>query len=146
MINATFARPDVTTFARLDERGLVVIGQHLTPDRAVIECRFAEPDRWCRNCGGEAMSRGTIARWLAHEPFGYRPTILLLRVRRFRCGDCSRFWQEDTRRIAEPRAKLTRTALSWALRALVVDHFTVSRVAAGLSLDPPMGVGCLGLG
>lgn len=71
---------------------------------------------------------------MAHEPFGHRPTTLLLRVRRFRCEPCARFWQEDTTRVAEPRSKLTRTALGWALRALVVDHLTVSRVAAGLDV------------
>ena len=34
MPDATFATPDVT-FCRLDELGLVVVGQHLQPDRAV---------------------------------------------------------------------------------------------------------------
>ena len=134
MINATFTRPDLTTFARLDELGIDAVGMHLTPDRAVIECRLAEPDPWCHACGAEATARGTAARWLAHEPFGHRPTTLLLRVRRFRCEPCARFWQEDTRRVAEPRGKLTRTALGWALRALVVDHLTVSRVAADLDV------------
>ncbi|MFC4140720.1 MULTISPECIES: ISL3 family transposase [unclassified Microbacterium] len=134
MINATFTHPDLTTFARLDELGVEAVGQHLAPDRAVIECRLTEPDPWCRRCGAEATPRGTAARWLAHEPFGHRPTTLLLRVRRFRCDDCARFWQEDTTSVAEPRGKLTRTALAWALRALVIDHLTVSRVAATLDV------------
>lgn len=82
--------------------------------------------------GGDAA--GSAARWLAHEPFGHRPTTLLLRVRRFRCDVCARFWQEDTTSVAEPCGKLTRTALAWALRALVVDHLTVSRVAATLDV------------
>ena len=43
--------PDLTTFCRLDELGLVAVGQCLEPDRAVIECRVAEPDPWCRRCG-----------------------------------------------------------------------------------------------
>jgi hypothetical protein len=30
-----FDRPDLTTFARLDELGLEVVGQRLDPDRAV---------------------------------------------------------------------------------------------------------------
>lgn len=135
MTNATFATPDLTTFCRLDELGLEAIGQHLSSGRAVIECRLAEVDPWCRGCGGEATPRGTIARRLAHEPFGHRPTTLLLRVRRFRCSPCGRFWQEDTRRAAEPRAKLTRTAARWALSALVVDHLTIARVAAGLGVS-----------
>ena len=53
MPDATFATPDVTTFCRLDELSLVVVGQHLQPDRAVLACRVAddaveEADRWCR--------------------------------------------------------------------------------------------------
>ena len=42
MPDATFATPDVTTFCRLDELGLVVVGQHLQPDRAVLACRVAD--------------------------------------------------------------------------------------------------------
>jgi len=42
----TFARPDLTTFCRLEELGLVVVGQHLEPKRAVLACRVAEDDRW----------------------------------------------------------------------------------------------------
>ena len=48
MPNATFARPDLTTFARLDELGLEVTGQYLEPGRAVLACRVVEPDGWCR--------------------------------------------------------------------------------------------------
>ncbi|NEK06047.1 ISL3 family transposase, partial [Rhizobium leguminosarum] len=36
---ARFARPDLTTFCRLDELDLVVTGQRLEPDRAVLACR-----------------------------------------------------------------------------------------------------------
>jgi hypothetical protein len=35
----------VTTFCRLDELGLVVVGQHLQPDRAVLACRVADDAR-----------------------------------------------------------------------------------------------------
>ena len=34
--DATFASPDVTTFCRVDELGLVVVGQRLEPQRAVL--------------------------------------------------------------------------------------------------------------
>ena len=34
--DATFACPDLTTFCRLDELGLEVLGQRLEPDRAVL--------------------------------------------------------------------------------------------------------------
>ncbi|MGP5254416.1 ISL3 family transposase, partial [Brachybacterium alimentarium] len=82
MPNATFGDPDLTTFTRLEELGLVVVGQNLTADRAVLECRVAEEESWCRACGGRATSRGSISRSLAHEPFGHRPTTLLVRIRR----------------------------------------------------------------
>ena len=39
MLHATFTRPDLITFARLDELGLEVVGQYLEPKRAVLVCR-----------------------------------------------------------------------------------------------------------
>jgi transposase len=138
--DATFATPDVTTFCRLDELGLVVVGQHLQPDRAVLACRVAddaveEADRWCRRCGCEGRPRDTVTRRLAHEPVGWRPTTLLLSIRRYRCAGCEHVWREDTSRAAEPRAKLTRTALRWALVGLVCQHLTVARLAEALAVS-----------
>ncbi|SLM91357.1 Mobile element protein [Brachybacterium nesterenkovii] len=86
MHHATFAAPDLTTFCRLDELGLEVVGQRLEPDRAVIECRVVEDDPWCRKCGAEGAPRDTVTRPLAHEPFGHRPTTLLIRLFRVECG------------------------------------------------------------
>ena len=54
MPNATFDSPDLTTFARLDELGLVAVGQRLSAERAVLECRLAEEDPWCRACGARS--------------------------------------------------------------------------------------------
>lgn len=77
-----FAHPDLTTFCRLDEFGLVVTGQRLEINRAVLACRVVEPDdsdhpdRWCRRCGCEGSPRDTVTRQLAHEPFGWRPGLL----------------------------------------------------------------------
>jgi transposase len=51
----TFACPDLTTFCRLDELGLEVVGQRLEPGRAVLACRVVEPDQWCRRCGCEGV-------------------------------------------------------------------------------------------
>jgi len=79
--HATFAAPDLTVLCRLDELGLEAVGQRLEPDRAVLGCRVAELDPWCRGCGSQAISRGTDARLLAREPFGHRPATLLVRVR-----------------------------------------------------------------
>ncbi|HZA87659.1 MAG TPA: ISL3 family transposase, partial [Acidimicrobiales bacterium] len=64
MSDATFARPDLTTFARLDDLGLEVLGQRLEPDRAILRCRVVEPDRWCRRCGCQGAARDTVVRRL----------------------------------------------------------------------------------
>jgi len=134
--DATFHSPDLTTFCRLDKLGLVVVGQRLEPDRAVLECRVVarEDDPFCRGCGAEGAARGTVIRRLAHEPFGWRPTTLLIRVRRYRCAGCRRVWRQDTSRAAERRAKLSRVAVRWALVGLVVQHLTVARVAEALAV------------
>ena len=129
-----FGRPDLTAFARLDGLGLSVIGQRLEPDRAVLACRVVEPDQWCRRCGSEGAARDTVIRRLAHEPLGWRPTVLEVVVRRYRCADCGHVWHQDTSAAAEPRAKLSRTGLRWALEGIVVAHLTVARVAEGLGV------------
>ncbi len=134
MPDATFARPDLTTFCRLDELGLEVVGQRLDPDRAVLACRVLEPDQWCRRCGGEGAPRDSVVRRLAHEPLGWRPTTLMVTIRRYRCTGCGHVWRQDTTRAAEPRAKLSRRGLRWALEAIVVQHLTVARVAEGLGV------------
>nr|WP_194720363.1 ISL3 family transposase [Cellulosimicrobium arenosum] len=134
--DATFHSPDLTTFCCLDELGLVVVGQRLEPDRAALECRVVArvDDAFCRGCGAEGVLRDTVTRRLAHEPFGWRPTTLLVRVRRYRCAPCRRVWRQDTSRVAEPRAKLSRTAVRWALVGLVVGHLTIARVAEALAV------------
>ncbi len=134
MLDATFARPDLTTFCRLDDLGLEVVGQHLEPDRAVLACRVTEPDRWCRRCGCGGVVRDTVTRKLAHEPFGWRPTTLLVTVRRYRCPGCGHVWRQDLSKAAEPRATLSRGGLRWALSAIVCQHLTVARVAEALGV------------
>jgi len=138
MLDATFAGPDLSTFCRLDELGLKVVGQRLEPDRAVLACRVVDTDefaRWCRRCGAEAGPRDSVTRQLAHEPFGWRPTVLVVTIRRYRCTGCGHVWRQDTSRAAEPRAKLSRRALRWALEALVCQHLSVARVAEGLAVS-----------
>ena len=134
MLDATFTPPDLTTFARLDEVGLIVSGQRLEPERAVLSCRVARPDPWCQECGCAGLVRDTVTRELAHEPFGWRPTVLVVRLRRYRCTGCSRVWREDLTAAAEPRSRLSRRALRWALEALVVGHLSISRIAAALGV------------
>ncbi|WP_454228131.1 ISL3 family transposase [Propioniciclava flava] len=135
MPDATFASPDVTTFCRVDELGLVVVGQRLEPQRAVLACRVVEQDQWCRRCGCEGVVRDTVVRRLAHEPLGWRPTVLEVTIRRYRCTGCGHVWRQDTTRAAEPRARLSRRALRWALEGLVVQHLTVARIAESLNVS-----------
>ena len=147
MLDATFAYRDLTMFCSLDELGLHVVGQRLEPDRAVLACRVVEPDRavlacrvvepdqWCRRCGCEGTAGETGTRRLAHEPLGWRPTTLVLTIRRYQCTGCGHVWRQDTGRAAEPRAKLPRRALRWALEGLVVQHLTVARIAEALAVS-----------
>ena len=134
MPDATFTDPDLTMFCRLNELGLEATGQRLEPAGAVLACRVVEPDRWCRRCGCEGTARGTVVRRLAHEPLGWRPTTLEVTVRRYRCTGCGHVWRQDTSLAAEPRAKLSRRGLAWALEGIVVAHLTVARVAEGLGV------------
>ena len=75
-----------------------------------------------------------MIRRLAHEPLGWRPTTLRITVRRYRCADCAHVWRQDTTAAAEPKSKISRRALRWALEALVVQHLTVARVAEALGV------------
>ena len=132
MPETTFTDPDLTTFLGLDALGLTAVGQHLTAKRAVIECRMpiGFEDPFCRACGAQGVSRGTVTRRLAHVPVGWRPTQLVVRLRRFACTHCRRVWRQDTSGLAEPRARLTHAAVEWGLRALALEAMSVSRVAA----------------
>jgi transposase len=132
---AGFVRADLTTFCRLDELGLEVTGQRVDPDRAVLACRIIDEDRWCRRCGEEGTSRDTVTRQLAHEPFGRRPTTLLVTIRRYRCAGCTHVWRQDSSAAAPARAKLSRRALRWALEAIVCQHLSVARVAEALAVS-----------
>lgn len=78
---------DLSAFCRLDELGLEVVGQRLEPARAILACRVVkgEQERWCRRCSWVGASRDSVTRGLAHEPLGWRPTTLLVTVRRYAC-------------------------------------------------------------
>ena len=82
----------------------------------------------------QGRPRDSTTRRLAHEPFGCRPTILLV-IRRYRCDSCGHVWRQDTSAAAEPRARLSRGALRWALTGLVAQHLTVARIAEGLGVS-----------
>jgi len=123
------------TFCRLDELALEVVGQRVEADRAVLACRVVEPEEWCRRCGCQGAPRDTVLRRLAHEPLGWRPTTLEVRVCRYRCIACGHVWRQDTSEAAEARAKLSRRGLRWALEGIVCQHLTVARVAEGLGVS-----------
>ena len=133
----TFTDPDLTTFLGLDVLRLTAVGQLLTAERAVIECRMliGFEDPFCKACGAQGVSRGTVARRLAHVPVGLRPTQLVVRVRRFACTHCRRVWRQDTSTLAEPRTRLTHAAVEWGLRALALECMSVSRVAQALGIS-----------
>jgi hypothetical protein len=133
--NATFSRPDLDTFCRLDQLGLSVTGQQVHDDHAVLACRVVEPDDWCHACGAQGALRDTVVRRLAHVPLGWRPTILHLRVRRYECTSCGRIWRQDTSAAAAARGKLSRHAVLWALKSLVVDRLSIARIADGLGVS-----------
>jgi transposase len=75
-----------------------------------------------------------VVRRLAHEPLGWRPTTLEVTIRRYRCTDCGHVWRQDTSLAAEPRARVSRRGLRWALEGIVCQHLTVARVAEGLGV------------
>ena len=135
MPNTTFDRPDLSAFTRLDGLGLEVMGQSVGGDRTVLACKVVGEDRWCRQCGGEGVVRDTVIRRLAHVPYGWCPTILHVSVRRYRCSQCAHVWRQNMSAAADPRAKLSRAAVRWALTGLVVHHLTVARIAQALGVS-----------
>ena len=136
MSETTFSRPDLTTFLGLEALGLTAVGRLLTAERAVIECRvpIGLEDPFCKVCGARGVARGTVARRLAHVPVGWRPTGPVVRVRRFACRHRRRVWRRDTSALARPRARLTRSAVKWGLRALGLESMSVSRAAQALGV------------
>jgi len=78
--DAIFFVPDLTTFTRLDEFGLIVVGQRLEPDRAVLTCWVSErasSDRRgfaCPPCGQAATATtANFPRREKDEPVLRRP-------------------------------------------------------------------------
>lgn len=135
MPHTTFDLPDLSAFARLDGLGLEVTGQRMWSDGAVLACRIAGEDRWCRRCESQGEACDTVVRRLAYEPYGWRPTILHVSVRRYRCQECAHVWSQDMSQAADPRAKLSRAVVRWAITGLVVHHLTVARIVQALGVS-----------
>ena len=135
MSNTTFDCPDLSAFTRLDGLGLEVTGQRIEADHAVLAFHITGEGRWCRRCGCQGVARDMVIRRPAHEPCGWCSTIVHVSVRRYRCQGCSHVWRQDMSQAADPRAKLSRAAVRWALTGLVVHHLTVARVAQALGVS-----------
>ena len=134
MGNAIFAMPGLSAFCRLDDLGLVVVAQYLTNQGVVLLCRPVEPDDWCHRCGWHGQACNSVTRELAHVPFGWYPTIVRVRLRRYQCTGCGHVWRQDITRACQPRSCLSRGALRWASEALVVNHLSTARVADALAV------------
>jgi len=107
------------------------VGERIEPGSAALACRVIETDefaRWCRRCGCEAAPRDSVTRRLAHEPLGWRPTTLLITIRRYRGTGCGHVSRQDTSRAAEPGEARDATA-----SRLIEDphRFEVVRVIGG---------------
>ena len=55
MSNATFDRPDLSAFTRLDDLGLEVMGQRVGGDRTVLACKVVGEDRCVDSVGARAL-------------------------------------------------------------------------------------------
>ncbi len=125
---------------------LVVTGQRLEPKRAFLACRVVEPDRWCRRCGCVGVPRDSVVRELAHEPFGWRQTTLLVTVRRYRCTGLR---ARMAPRHDQGRRASGTTVASWVAVGTGGDRpgalHRVARVAEGLGVGWGTWVEALGM-
>lgn len=51
MPTTTFDSPDLSVFTLQDAQGLEATGRRIQPDHALLDCRIAGEDQWCRRCG-----------------------------------------------------------------------------------------------
>ncbi|WP_092613847.1 ISL3 family transposase [Raineyella antarctica] len=133
-LTSPLSSPCLDEFCRLDRLGLTVVGQQVAPDHTVLTCRVLQAGDRCPGCGGAGIAKDMVTRQLAHVPFGWWPTILAVRVRRYRCPSCERVWRQDMRPAAPSRSKLSRDAITWALKSLVIDRMSVTRIAQALGV------------
>lgn len=127
----TFARPDLTTFCRLEELGLGVSGQRLEPDWRCWPAGSLSP-----TSGVVAVAARAAARPRDPAPCAlavrWSPTVLEVTIRRYGCTCCGARVAPGQQPAAEPRAGLSRRGLRRALEGIVCQHVTVARVAEGL--------------
>ena len=132
MRNAT--PPCLDSFCRLDRLGLSVPSQIIAEDHTVLICCPTTPANTCPGCGGRGARHDTVVRRLAHVPFGWKPTVLEVQVPRYRCLPCGRVWRHDLRVAAPTRGKLSRDAITLAVKHIVIDRLSIARIAAILGV------------
>ena len=132
MQNAT--PPCLDSFCRLDRLGLSVIEQIVGPDHSVLVCVPTTPPPPCPGCAGPGRRHDTVTRRLAHVPAGWKPTILQVRIPRYRCTGCARVWRHPIAAAAPGRGKLSRDAVMLALKHIVIDRLSIARIAAILGV------------
>ncbi len=49
-------------------------------------------------------------------------------------ASCGHVWRQNMDLAAQPRARLSRRALGWALEAVVCQHLSMARIAQGLAV------------
>ncbi|GAA1303351.1 hypothetical protein GCM10009591_06040 [Brachybacterium tyrofermentans] len=133
MSNAASSPPALDAFCCWDGLGLTATGQRVKLDRAVLDWRVLEADSYCRRCGQAGVPRGTGTKTVVHVPLGWRPTMLQVRVHRYRCSDYCTVWRQDTTTAAATRTKPSRDAVYRALKSVVIDRISIARVAENLS-------------
>ena len=132
MRNAT--SPCLDSFCRLDRLGLTVTAQIIEPDHSVLVCSPTTPATPCPDCAGAGTRHDTVVRRLSHVPFGWKPTILQVNVPRYRCADCARVWRHELRAAAPSRGKLSRDAVTLAVKHIVIDRLSIAKIAAILGV------------
>ena len=101
-LSLAFTCVDLTSLRGLDYLGLVAVGQRLVGGVALVEREVADPVPWCPRCGCRGKSFGSVARRLAHVPFGTRPTIVLVHAGHYICRTYQTFWCDHLTRPAVP--------------------------------------------
>lgn len=132
MSNAT--PPCLDQFCRLDRLGLSVMSQRVEPEHTVLTCVPTTAASPCPGCGHLGGRHDTVVRRVAHVPFGWHPTILEVLAPRYRCRPCGRIWRHDLKAAAPVRGKLSRDAITLAVKSVVIDRMSVARIAANLGV------------